>query len=170
MRCIALLCVSTLALAFAGSASAIDSWRLRIDGIGPVKIGMTIAQLNATLHERFGMPEDESDRGCFYLEPKAHPGVSFMMENGKLVRVDVGMRGIETRSGIQVGDSENRTHRVYGSSLTVETRAYLDEPDHFLTIKSKDGRYALRFETAHRKIESFYAGTAQAVSYIEGCS
>jgi hypothetical protein len=92
-----------------------------------------------------------------------------MIENAKLVRVDVIKRGVATAEGIQVGDSEERAVRIYGGRLKVETRAYLEEPAHFLTLKSGDGKYGIRFETDKDKVESFYGGTFEAIQYIEGC-
>jgi hypothetical protein len=59
-----------------GAAMADDSWIVREDGAGPAKIGMTLSQLNAVLHEKFAMPasKDEKDeKACFDVEPKHHP-------------------------------------------------------------------------------------------------
>jgi Trehalase len=39
-----------------GACFAADAWVARQDGIGPVKIGMTLPQLNMALHEKFAMP------------------------------------------------------------------------------------------------------------------
>jgi hypothetical protein len=79
-------------------------WLLRSDGIGTVKVGMTLAQLNSALHQHFSLPAD--DQACFYVKPKNHPQVRFMIEDGSLVRVDVNKPGVATTQGIQVGDTE----------------------------------------------------------------
>jgi hypothetical protein len=39
-----------------GACFAADAWVARQDGIGPVKIGVTLPQLNMALHEKFAMP------------------------------------------------------------------------------------------------------------------
>ena len=130
---------------------------------------MTLTQLNATLHEKFSMPTEKEDQGCFYVHPSNHPQIGFMIEDGRLVRIDVDHPGISTSEGIQVGDSESHTLKVYGEVLKVEPRAYMEEDGHFLTARSRDGRYGVRFETDHGKITGFYAGRYDAIQYIEGC-
>jgi hypothetical protein len=147
--------------------SAADTWMLRPDGIGPIKIGMTLPQLNTTLHETFKLPENTEDQGCFYLKPARHH-VSLMIEDKHLVRIDIAMPGVPTEKGIQVGDSEKHALQVYGPDAKVEEHKY--NPDgHYVTVRSKDGRYGIRFETDKGKIEEFYAGTFEAIQYVEGC-
>jgi hypothetical protein len=73
-----------------------DGWVVRQDGVGPVKVGMSLSQLNLALQEKFVMPQDKEDQGCFYVTSTKHPQVSFMIENGRLVRIDVDKRGVAT--------------------------------------------------------------------------
>lgn len=151
-----------------GACFAADAWVVRQNGVGPAKIGMTLPQLNTALQEKFAMPESKEDHGCFYVTASRHPQVSFMIENRRLVRVDVDKNGMATIEGVQVGDSEQHVKEVYGSNLKVEPRAYMDDADaHYLTLRSGD--YGIRFETDRGKVSSFYAGTFEAIQYIEGC-
>lgn len=159
----ALLLISVLAVAQGPSR-----WALRLDGIGPVTIGMTLPQLNTALREHFSAPDDDS--ACFYVEPKSHPQVSFMMEDGKLVRVDVNKVGVATSRGIRIGDTEARVKDAYGAKLAVEPSQYSgDVGGHYLTFRSPDQRYGVRFETEKGKVTTFYAGKYEAVQYVEGC-
>jgi hypothetical protein len=144
---------------------AADTWVVSQDGVGPVKIGMTLPQLNGALHEKFAMPESKEDQGCFYVTATKHPQVSFMIEDKHLVRVDVDKSGVATTEGIQVGDSEEHVKHVYGSRLQVEPNHYTD--GHYLTLRS--GKYGIRFETEDGKVSTFYAGTFEAIQYVEGC-
>jgi hypothetical protein len=166
--CIALvLAAAVTSSAFSGTN---DRWIVRPDSFGPVKIGMTLEQVNAVLHENFSVPEHNEDQGCFYVAPKMHPHVAFMIENGRLVRIDVDTPDVPTPEGVQVGDSEQRAKNVYGTRLKIEPHAYTsDEGGHYLTVRSQDGRYGTRFETDGKKIESYYAGRFSAIQYIEGC-
>ncbi|MDP9158653.1 MAG: hypothetical protein M3O09_00275, partial [Acidobacteriota bacterium] len=41
------------------------AWVLREDGIGPVKIGMTLAELNSVLHAEPSLTDDKDNEGCF---------------------------------------------------------------------------------------------------------
>jgi len=148
-------------------ATAEDTWAVREDGVGPVKIGMTLAQLNAVLHEKL-MKDPQDDQACFYVNPKGHPHVSFMIENGKVARIDVQNPGISTSSGIRVGDSEARAKQAYGAKLKIDPHKYIDD-GHYLTVRSSDGHFGIRFETEKGKITTFYAGAHEAIQYVEGC-
>jgi len=141
---------------------------IRQDGVGPVTIGMTLPQLNAVLHETFSMPRNKDDQGCFYVKPTRHAHIAFMIEDAHLSRVDVDGPGISTAEGIQVGDSEERARRVYGARMKVEPHKYIED-GHYLTVRSTDGRYGIRFETEKGKIQMFYAGRFESVQYVEGC-
>jgi hypothetical protein len=162
--------LTMLTVVSSGSAVLADVWVVREDGVGPVKIGMSLPQLNAALHERFAMPEAKEDQGCFYVTSTKHPVVSFMIEDGVVVRVDVDGAGLSTAEGIEVGDSEARARKIYGSKMKVEPHQYTGPEGHYLTIRSENGKLGIRFETDKGKIARFYAGKFEAVQYVEGCS
>ncbi|HET9838086.1 MAG TPA: hypothetical protein VFR84_07615 [Candidatus Angelobacter sp.] len=159
-----LLCI----LGTTGLAAA-KPWVLRFDGAGPVKIGMTQDQLSAALSGSFSVPENAEEKNCFYAEPSLHPGIAFMVQNGRVTRADVTRRTVPTASGIRVGDSEEQVKKVYGARVKVEPHAYTGPEGHYLTVYSRDRRYGLRFETDGKKVTGFYAGEPQAILYIEGC-
>jgi len=144
-----------------------DSWMVRPDGVGPVKIGMTLAQVNAALHQKLEKDTQDED-GCFYVSPNGHGPISFMIAGGRIVRIDVSEPGVPTSEGIQVGDSEARARQVYGARMKITKHAYIDT-GHYLTVRSSDGRHGIRFETDNGKITMFYAGRYDAIQYIEGC-
>src|ERR1051326_1143601 len=144
-------------------------WIVHLDRVGPVRIGMGLAQLNEALKEEFSMPEDEDGQACFYAETARHPGIGFMVEHGRVTRVDVWERGLATAAGIRVGDPESAVMKAYGQRLKVEQHAYLGPDGHYLTLYSANGRYGLRFETGDGKVTSFYAGERSAIALIEGC-
>jgi hypothetical protein len=91
-----------------------------------------------------------------------------MMLEGLLGRIDVREPGVKTLTGLQVGDSEERALEAYDQELTVDKHKYVDE-GHYLTAKSSDGRYGIRFETDGKKITMYYAGRFDAIQYVEGC-
>jgi hypothetical protein len=157
----------SLCLSLVSAALAADTWVVREDGVGPVKIGMTVAQLSATLHQKLGEQESGSDN-CFYVTASGYKHLGFMIEDGRLTRVDVTMAGIATTAGIQVGDSEAHARQVYGLTMKVSPHKYVDT-GHYLTVRSADGRYGVRFETDKGKITGYYAGKYDAIQYVEGC-
>jgi hypothetical protein len=146
---------------------ASDVWAIREDGVGPVKIGMTLAELSATLHQELSKEEFGSDN-CIYVHAQGHDSLSFMIIDGRLVRVDVDARGVSTSTGIQVGDAEAQVRKVYGPRVKVTAHQYVDS-GHYLTVRSADGLYGVRFVTDKGKITAFYAGKYDAIQYVEGC-
>ncbi len=92
-----------------------------------------------------------------------------MMLNGRIARVDIDNGVARTAEGIHNGDSEARARQVYGKRLRIEPHAYMPESGHYLTLFSPDRKYGIRFETEDGTIIRYYAGTIQAISFIEGC-
>jgi len=149
---------------------AAETWVVREDGAGPVKVGISLSELNGVLREKFSLPLEKDERRCFYVNPREHPDISIMIVDGRVARFDVVSAGVSTSKGIQVGDSEARARHAYGPRMKVSRHAYTgDEGGHYLTFRSSDARYGIRFETDQGKITMFYAGRYAAVQYIEGC-
>lgn len=141
---------------------------LREDGLGRAKIGMTLDQLKAAIPGKVEEEESGSD-SCFYVHALGDNKAYFMMIDGRLARIDVKSPGIQTSTGIQVGDSEERVQQVYGSRMKLSPHKYIDT-GHYLTVRSADGHLGVRFETENGKLLTFYAGTYEAIQYVEGCS
>jgi hypothetical protein len=153
---------------FVGTAFATKAWMIGEDGVGPARIGMTLAHLSAALHEKLIEEEPGGSENCFYVHAPGHNDPSFMIIDGRLVRVDIGAPGISTSSGIQVGDSEAKVRESYGPRVKVTAHTYVDTGN-YLTVRSADGRYGVRFVTDKGKITEIYAGTYEAIQYVEGC-
>jgi hypothetical protein len=100
-----------LGLILVGTSLANDAWVIREDGVGPVKIGTTLAQLSAALRQELAADERD-ERGCFYINARGHDNVSFMIIDGHVARVEVGAAGVQTSTGIQVGDTEAQVRKV----------------------------------------------------------
>lgn len=86
-----------------------------------------------------------------------------------MARIDVNGAGVPTKEGVLFGDSEKRARQVYGPRMKVAPHAYTGPDGHYLTIRSSNGQYGIRFETDEGKIKTFYAGRSEAIQYIEGC-
>jgi len=90
-----------------------------------------------------------------------------MILEGRLARIDVETASVSTAASIKIGDSEAQALRVYGSKMKVEPHKYTE--GHYLTVRSSTGTYGIRFETDAGKITTFYAGSYEAIQYVEGC-
>ncbi len=146
-------------------------YRIRFDGLGPVKVGMKPGDASKAFGEDLteNRLDDESD--CYYLDmnaddPESAP--SFMVNAGTIARVDVSTPDYLTEAGAKVGDTEERIKELYGPGVEVSPHEYVD--GHYLTVTSKDGKYAIVFETDGEKVTYIRAGRPPEVGYIEGCA
>jgi hypothetical protein len=92
-----------------------------------------------------------------------------MILDGRVGRVDIDNRDMQTAEAVHNGDSEADAIKAYGKRLKIAPSAYMGPEGHYLTLHSADGRYGIRFETDGGRITRYYAGTAEAIEYIEGC-
>ncbi len=84
---------------------------------------------------------------CWYLEGRKRlKGVSFMIIDRKVARIEIDSPKFSTLSGVGVGSTESQLKKSYGPSLQVEPHAYRSDSGHYLTLRSKDGFHGVRFE------------------------
>jgi len=154
----------------AGTTAQVDFSIVRLDGIGPVRVGMNLSELNKVLHTSFKSPTDPDEQACTYVEMPHQSGIAVMILDGRVARVDVDNTSTRTAEGIHNGDSEARAVQVYGKRLKIEPNHYDPENGHYLTLSSPDRKYGIRFESDNGKITRYYAGTSNAIAFVEGCS
>lgn len=184
---LSLASVGTIALLTATDRSAIaqtrltNNSRLALDGIGPIQVGMTIAEAQAATGMRFTPGHSfgsTPDWQCSYFTPVNGPeGLRLMVINGEIVRVDVaGDSRIETLSGAGIGDSQRSVVSLYPGQIEISLHPYIGRPPHngrYLTYVPRDAAdraYSLIFETSRGEVRSFRSGFRDAVAAIEGCA
>ncbi len=158
-------------VALAGGLDAqLGAMRLEFRGIGPVRIGMTEAQVRGAWHQKMERSELEED--CSYLIP-ADKGLMFMLRNSRIARVDITGGTWLTEAGAGIGTSEAELRRLY-PQVRVEQHPYFDESEghYFRVIPATPelNGYELLFETEKGAVTSFRAGLSRAVALIEGCA
>lgn len=150
-----------------GSATPSESWRVTAERIGPVEFGMTAEQF-AALGGRAEIPADREY--CVYGQlPSAPAPMLFMIENGRVARVDIDSATTATTEGARVGDTEARIQELYEGRVTVQPHKYTS--GHYLFVPaSNDSTRALVFETDGTRVVRYRAGLIPQVQYVEGCS
>jgi hypothetical protein len=141
-------------------------------GIGPLRAGMTIAEARRAVPS-FSVPQSAEKEGlCQYATVKGlPPGVSIMVEDGIIGRVDVDSVAPPTAEGARVGDTEERVKALYPNRVTVSPHKYTD--GHYLTVRSATPGYTIHrivFETNNGRVTQYQAGRVPQVQYVEGCS
>jgi hypothetical protein len=168
-RSVSIVTLLLLVLAAADAAAA-DDWRITTAGYGPVKIGMSVEQAAQALGTKLVAEGPVDDPECHYVRPDPEvEGLWFMVSNDHVVRIEVTAAGITTKSGLGVGDSEDRVKEQL-PSVEVMPHKYVAPDGNYLTVWSANHKAAVRFETLQGKVTSFYAGQVPQVEYVEGCS
>lgn len=139
--------------------------RLRLDGIGPVRVGMTTAEASRSSGKRIAVDPDSGPNpaSCGFAVPTGGPDISFMVIDGKVQRVDVGPgSSVATVSGVRIGDTEAEVGRIYGERLRVGPHPYR-EGGHYLIYDSAEPSQRdllLIFETDGATVTAFGPGGA----------
>ena len=159
------------------AAPKADSSLITHDGWGPLRIGMSTAEVVSAAGEdanpaAVGGPDPEK---CDEFRPAHAPaGILVMVENGILTRISVSRNStIKTREGFAVGDSASRILEHYGARARVDPHQYWADPAKYITVwreaPSETDRRGIRYEIdADGKVVHIRAG-ARSIEYVEGC-
>lgn len=155
----------------AAPTAALPAWIVSAAGIGAVRVGWTVAQLNASLGEQLRPTYQVSD-ACDYVRPASlPPGVRLMVVLDTVVRVDVDTTGVLTAEGAGVGDTEARVMTLYRGRVRVEPHKYTGPEGHYLVVTiPSDTLSRIIFETDGTTVLNYRAGRRPAVEYVEGCA
>lgn len=109
---------------------------------------------------------------CAYVHPSTVPaGVSIMLANGSVARVDVDSAGVRTAEGAAVGDAETRIDDLYAGRVTVTPHKYVQDA-RYLTVSPAaqgDSTHRIVFEVERGRVARFRAGRLPEVSWVERC-
>jgi hypothetical protein len=150
--------------------SALDSeTRLRVDGVGPVSVGMGLEDARAV--SGLAMPYREGP-SCVGFHTDGPPaGLAFISAQGthRLDLVTVSEPSIATVSGIRVGSTLAEVRRTYGDRL----RGSVQDGWGKLVFRAEDpslDHVALAFLFSEGKVAGMWAGLRNAVELDEICA
>ena len=157
---------------------------LTAEGYGPLRIGMTRAQVVEALGEdsepnAVGGPEPER---CDQFRPvRAPQGMLVMIEDGRLTRISL-IRGtsLKTDRGFGVGDAAAAVKAAHGAQAVATPHKYENAPSEYVTVWNGGPRGATYVpDPAARgvvyeiggdgRVMAVHAG-GPSIQYVEGCS
>lgn len=152
-------------------AGVVHAVQVSVRGIGPIKIGMTLAEARLATAGTLSAPPAADTASCGFARwPRGLPGLRFMTANGRIVRVDVDSGSTSTVEGARIGDSESHIGDLYSAQFTVTPSKYAK--GHTMTVTPRaaaDTASRLVFETDGVRVKSYRAGRLPEVAYVEGC-
>ncbi len=152
-------------------------------GYGPLKIGMTQAEVDALV----GPPpasaaEAELSECRQYHPPRAPEGLLVMTEKGVLTRLTA-IRGstVKTADGVGVGYDGEQLKAKYGATARFSPHKYVEAPAGYLTTWPGAGHLlgtyvadtsarGLVFEIGQDGKVAFIHAGGPSIQYVEGCS
>jgi hypothetical protein len=136
---------------------------------------MTLAEARSALGDSMSIPAPD-DSICDHVTPAfaegAEPSMLFMVEQGRIARVEVRDATVATAAGAKVGDPRSRVESLYRGRVRVEPHKYTEGKYLIVPLgKGRDSLYRLVFETDEKgKVITFRSGLYPQVEWIEGCS
>ena len=155
---------------------------LTSEGFGPLRIGMTTAEITAALGpdanpDAVGGPDPES---CDQFRPERAPeGMLLMTEQGRLTRITLSDESdITTDRGFAVGDPGAGVKSAYGDAAIVTPHKYQPAPAEYITVWTTGGGAEYVQDPAARglvyevggdgNVQAIHAG-GPSIQYVEGC-
>ena len=162
----------------------VDTNAVTAEGWGPLRIGMTLAEITAAL----GPDADPASVGgadpaaCDQFRPERAPeGTLLMIEEGRLSRISlIRTSTLKTDRGFGLGDSAAAIKAAYGDLAVVSPHKYQDAPSEYVTVWSgaaptpntpaPDTARGIVYEIGgDGTVTAIHAG-GPAIQYVEGCS
>jgi hypothetical protein len=146
---------------------------LKTTGLGPIRIGMALEEVDETGLELIPV-EGSSNSECQYyrIEDHAEP-IGLMAVEGRILRIDVWPGSLTTTlSGAKIGTTEKELVNYYGKDRLEATFNPNTEGKIIVFTPQDPGEdiYRLVFETDERgRVVQYRAGQFPSVTWPEGC-
>lgn len=146
---------------------------LTTTGLGPVRIGMTVAEATKTGIRLIPMDDNHNPGECQYLRPAdiLEP-IGFMVIDGRIIRIDIWPGSLtQTKSGARIGSTEAEIYEYYSGRIKVEANPKAQgKIMTFVPSGAGEDLYQLVFTTnAQGQVTEFRAGQFPAVTWAGGC-
>ncbi len=145
-----------------------DRWAVSVDGVAELRIGMEIVELMPYLAhdtDTIGVRG-----GCRYVAVTGAPdSMDFMVESGRLARIDVRGGTTPTVDGARIGDETRRIEALYPGLRRMPHKYVAGE---YLVVIPAPADTLRRyvFETDGTHVTRYRAGLYPQVEWVEGCA
>lgn len=175
---ISCVAVVMMGLAMTAPTGAQQPSILESSGIGNVRIGLALEDAEQAIGVRFRSLVPGYGPGC-WLAVRAdgiEPGLSYMVEDGRITRIDVTtpsggtVPAISTAKGIRIGSTQADVERNYGSSVMSVRAPYgHSDDDRWVTVETTP-ELGIVLSISGGRVVGLWAGRRQSIAYTEACS
>lgn len=161
-----------------------DSATLTPDGLGPLRIGMTRAEVEAAMGPdanpgAVGGPDPEA---CDEFRPANAPaGVLVMIERDSLTRISLIDRSpVATPEGLSVGATADEVKSAYGDQAVATPHKYVEAPAAYMTVweggprgesyVQDEAARGIVYEVDRTGAVSAIRAGGPSIQYVEGCA
>lgn len=155
---------------------------LRADGIGPLTIGMTRAEVVTALGDTRTPNAAQIPGECEEFSPQRAPeGLRVMLEQGKLSRITIARDAtVKTDKGLGLGDTADAVKTAYGDQAQASPHKYSEKPAEYITwwkggprsepyVQDAAAR-GIKYEVdGTGKVSMIHAG-GPSIQLVEGCA
>ena len=157
---------------------------LTFEGLGPVRLGMTLAQAEQALGTKLKSVHPNMPDSCWFgnRADGVDAPISYWIENGKIARIDIDHSAwpsserlvpqVATEQGVRIDMVTADVQKAYGSRLKKSYHPQGNEGDEealYLRVFSEDKKYGLLIEIWDGKVNALEAGFAETFDAYEVC-
>lgn len=163
----------------------VDANALTAQGWGPLRIGMTLAEITAALgpDANPNAVGGADEQACNQFRPARAPeGMLLMVEQGVLTRISISRTNtLKTDRGFGLGDSAAAIKAAYGADTVVTPHKYQQAPAEYIAawtnlrpaandyVSDPNARGIIYEINGEGVVQQIHAG-GPSIQYVEGCS
>ena len=138
-------------------------------GLGEVTFGMTVAQAQAAAGTDLINCAPTSD--CYRVTPAQGPeGISFLVTDNTIERVDIVAGPLTTRSGIGIGSTEDEIINLFGDRIETQINDDSSVDLIFVPQDDSDAEFRVIFTVRDGAVETFRSGRIPQVTVQNPCA
>lgn len=160
---------STSSTTASGSPTLKDSSKISTAGLGPVTFGLTITEAEKAAGTT--MIPCAPVSSCYRVTPASAPdGISFVVQSGRIERVDIARGPITTVSGVGIGTTEARIVELFGDKIQRSAIEAGRVDLVFVPVDEDDSRFRVIFTVNNGVVENFRAGRTAITTNRTPCA
>jgi hypothetical protein len=114
-----------------GQSKLTEQSKLALNGIGPIKVGMTVDEASRAAGVKLVFVMNGPDAySCSYFKPQGElKDIAFMVTKSRIARIDIRDKRITTIRGARIGDTLDRIISLYPGQIQITKTPLTARPE-----------------------------------------